>query len=79
MRCLVQTELQHCIWYQKLLILVPEMTGIYLLFVGSRRVDVWRDKFKDYKKIDIAGKQLERSMFEKLKRKINCCLNNDAQ
>ena len=55
------------------------MTGIYLLFVGSRRVDVWRDKFKDYKKIDIAGKQLERSMFEKLKRKINCCLNNDAQ
>ena len=53
--------------------------GIYLFFVGSRRVDVWKDKFKEYKKIDIAGKQLQRGMFENLKRIIKYYINNDEQ
>lgn len=45
--------------------------GIYLLFIASRRVDFWKDKLPCYKKIDVSGRQLERSLYERVRKNIS--------
>ena len=49
-------------------------SGVYLLFVASRRADFWKNKLPCYEKIDISGRQLGRGVYERMRQEISTFL-----